>query len=181
MQLVSVPHALLGLLATGERHGYDLRRQYGRRFPAARPLAAAQVYATLERLQRDGLVRPGDAERGGGPERTPYTLTATGRTALRDWLREVVAPAEFVANPLAVKVTVALLLGERDTAQEFLRRQRAAHLARMRELTAAKVDPAATPSAVLAADFAVHHLDADLRWMETATARVARLAAEFRP
>ncbi len=179
MTAVSVGHALLGLLATGERHGYDLKRQYDLRFPAAKPLAAAQVYSTLERLRRDGLVRTTTTERVAGPDRTAFTLTEPGSAELHGWLREVVVPAEFVANPLAVKITLALLVCDERVAADFLRRQRAAHLARMRELTAVKTDHLTPLTGVLAADYAINHLDADLRWIDTALARVERLHKEL--
>ena len=53
---VSIAPALLGLLQTGPRHGYDLKRAYDERFGQDRPLAYGQVYATLARLLKNGLV-----------------------------------------------------------------------------------------------------------------------------
>lgn len=169
---------LLGLLADGERHGYDLKRQYAVRFPAARPLAAAQIYATLERLLRDGFVVPATRQRVSGPDRTSYALTPPGRAELDRWLDDVEPPGPFVANPLAIKVTLALLVADADAASSYLNRQRAAHLQQMREHTRAKTTPGAPITHVLAADYALNHLDADLRWIDTALARVTALAEE---
>jgi DNA-binding PadR family transcriptional regulator len=174
-------HVVLGLLAAGDRHGYDLKRQYDIRFPAARPLAPAQVYATLERLQRDGLVEPGSVERAGGPDRTVYAMTAAGRDELHRWLEDVEPPAPFVANPLSTKVTLALLVADDTKATGYLRRQRDAHLARMREYTRVKSDPDAPLARVLAADYALNHLDADLRWIDTALDRVSAFSKEISP
>ncbi len=176
---VTLGHVVLGLLAQGERHGYDLKRQYDARFPAARPLAAAQVYATLDRLQRDGWVTPGAVERVGGPDRHTYAMTPAGRSELERWLAEVETPAPFVANPLSIKVTLALLVADGATATDYLRRQRAAHLARMREYTTVKTHSESSLAAVLAADYALNHLDADLRWIDTALARVSALSEEI--
>lgn len=175
---VSLGHVLLGLLADGERHGYDLKRQYAARFPAAQPLAAAQVYATLERLLRDGYVVPASRERVAGPDRTTYALTPPGRAELHRWLEEIEPPGPFVANPLAVKVTLALLVADAQAASSYLARQRAAHLEQMREHTRVKTDPDAPLTRVLASDYALNHLDADLRWIDTALARVTALAEE---
>jgi DNA-binding PadR family transcriptional regulator len=172
-------HVLIGLLAGGERHGYDLRRQYLARFPSAKPVAAAQVYATLDRLVRDGWVEPAAREQAGGPERLTYALTAAGRSELRRWLTEVEEPAPFIANPLSVKVTIALIAADEETAQGFLARQRAAHLSRMRVLTQMKLDRNSSPEQLLAADYALDHLDADLRWIDTAVDRVSALAKEI--
>lgn len=169
---------LLGLLADGERHGYDLKQQYSVRFPAARPLAAAQIYATLERLLRDGLVAPTSRQRVAGPDRTSYAVTPPGRAELDRWLREVEPPGPFVANPLAMKVTIALLVADAEAASSYLQRQRAAHLEQMREHTRAKTTAGAPLTRVLAADYALNHLDADLRWIDTALARVTALAEE---
>lgn len=177
---MSVGHALLGLLADGQRHGYDLKRQYQRRFPAAKPLAAAQIYATLERLLRDGLVAAGATERAGGPDRTVFAVTVSGRAELGRWLSEVEQPSEHVANLLAMKVTLALLVADEHAAADFLRRQREAHLARMREHTRVKADPDADLLRVVAADYALNHLDADLRWIDTTLQRVNQLAKEIR-
>ncbi len=181
---MSTAHVLLGLLARGERHGYDLKREYDARFPKARPLAFGQVYATLDRLLRDGLVTTAGTERAGGPERTTYILSEAGRTALADWLAAVEEPAPYVVNPLFAKVVVALLCGNDDggtAAANYLRAQRAAHLERMRSYTATKADPASPLGEVLAADHALVHLDADLRWIDTALARMTALSQEVAP
>ena len=176
---MSFSHVVLGLLADGERHGYELKRQYDAHFPAARPLAPAQVYMTLARLERNGLVAPGPVERAGGPDRTLYAMTPAGRAELDQWLADVETPAPFVANPLSTKVTLALLAADAGTATDYLRRQRAAHLTRMREYTRVKTDPDSSPARVLAADYALNHLDADLRWIDTALDRVSALSEEI--
>ena len=173
---MSTPHVLLGFLAGSARHGYDLKRAHDARFPQARPLAFGQVYATLERLVRDGLVEVAGTEPGEGPERTRYVLTPQGRAVLDSWLAEVEPPAPFVANALFAKVVVSLLVGASTPA--YLGAQRAAHMARMRELTALKTDARATISDVISADYALAHLDADLRWMELTSQRLDALRQE---
>src|SRR3954467_4777823 len=149
---MSLGHVLLGLLVPGNRHGYELKRAYDGRFPAARPLASAQVYAALVRLARDGLVVPAGRERAGGPDRLTYALTDDGRAEFENWLEEVEPPSPFVSNPLAVGGAPArpARWGRRGggggaprappprgaaAPRAYLRRQRAAHLARMREYT----------------------------------------------
>jgi DNA-binding PadR family transcriptional regulator len=176
---VSTPHVILGLLSAGARHGYELKKAHDERFPEARPLAFGQVYATLERLAKKGHVEAAEVERVDGPDRTRYRLTPDGREELSAWLSQVEPPAPFVANPLATKATIALLAADRDTATAYLRRQRDAHLDRMREFTRMKTDPAASIAQVLAADHAIAHLDADLRWLETALDRVVALEEEL--
>ena len=63
---MSTPHLLLGLLSRGPRHGYELKREHDDRFAQAKPLPYGQVYATLGRLLRDGLVAEGEPSPGDG-------------------------------------------------------------------------------------------------------------------
>lgn len=175
------PYVLLGLLAVGPRHGYDLKQSHDQRLPLAKPVAYGQVYATLDRLARDGLVVTAATERASGPDRTSYRLTDAGRRRLEEWLDSVEPPAPYVAGALLVKVMVALFAAGPDRAVAYLTAQRAAHVARLRELTAIKTDPAAALADIIAADYAVNHLDADLRWLEATLARVAATRQEARP
>jgi DNA-binding PadR family transcriptional regulator len=176
---MAVGHVLLGLLARSERHGYDLKRQYDARFPAARPLAFGQVYTALDGLVRRGWAEPAGTEKAGAAERTPFRITAAGRSELDRWLAEVEPPAPHAGNPFQLKVTLALLAAGRDVAGSYLRAQRSAHLARMRDYVRITSDPAAPLAEVLAADYALTHLEADLRWLETAATRVDDLARDL--
>ncbi|MEU1405572.1 PadR family transcriptional regulator [Streptomyces sp. NPDC005728] len=173
---MSTRHILLGLLAAGPSHGYDLKRRHDARFPQARPLAYGQVYTTLQRLVRDGLAEVDGTDADGGPERTLYRTTAAGSGELAQWAAQIAPPAPFVANEIFAKVVVSLLSG--GDPEAYLRAQRAAHMNRMRELTAVKTAPGADLTTVLSADYALDHLDADLRWMNTTAARLTTLTAE---
>ncbi|WP_234320521.1 PadR family transcriptional regulator [Streptomyces sp. SBT349] len=171
-------NVLLGLLSTGPQHGYELKRAYDEHLPRAKPLAFGQTYATLGRLERDGLIEQTGRDREGGPDRTLYAVTDAGRAALGEWLDTVEPPAPHVTSVLLAKVMVALLATGSGKARECLAAQRAAHSARLRELTAVKSDPSASLGDVVAADFAIVHLDADLRWLRTTLERVADLHRE---
>ena len=167
---MSVGHALLGILARGPAHGYDLKREHDLRFPGAKPLAYGRVYATLARLERDGHVEIAETAQGGGPERTVYALTPDGQQTLDDWLEQVEPAGPYPADELVRKTVTALHLG--TDAVGFLARQRAQHMARMRELVQAQT-VVVELGAQIALDHTIAHLDADLRWLETAAARVA--------
>jgi DNA-binding PadR family transcriptional regulator len=173
---MSTRHILLGLLAGGPSHGYDLKRRHDERFPQARPLAYGQVYTTLQRLVRDGLAEVDGTDSDGGPERTMYRSTDAGARELARWAGETAPPAPFVTNEIFAKVVVGILAA--TDAAGYLRAQQAAHMARMRELTGLKTAPGADLATVLSADYALTHLDADLRWMDTTAARLATLTAE---
>jgi DNA-binding PadR family transcriptional regulator len=175
---MSMGYVVLGLLSAGSLHGYELKRAHDQRMPQAKPAAFGQVYATLGRLERDGLVTPSGHDQGGGPERTAYGVTEQGRAALDVWLGEVEPPAPYVTSALLTKVTIALLSRGEQRARAYLIAQRQAHATRLREYTRLKTDAGVRFADLIAADYAIAHLDADLRWLQTTLDRVAELRQE---
>ena len=102
---MSVPHALLTCSATAPSTAFGCRTSWG---ADGRDLSAEhrQVYTTLQRLERDGLVETDDGE--GDRSRKRYRITSAGGRALHDWLR---TPPELVPPPrdeLVIKVLVPL-------------------------------------------------------------------------
>jgi DNA-binding PadR family transcriptional regulator len=172
---MSIGHALLGILAGGPGHGYDLKLEHDHRFPSAKPLAFGQVYATLARLERDGLVEVAETTQAGGPERTSYAITPQGHGVLSTWLDDTEPAGPYAADDLVRKTVTALRLGPDATA--YLHRQRAVHLDRMRELLALQRATQDTDAHIVV-DHTISHLDADLRWLETAATRVATEGAK---
>jgi DNA-binding PadR family transcriptional regulator len=173
---MSIGHTLLGLLEHGPRHGYDLKRAYDEHFGHDRPLHYGQVYATLSRLLKHGLIEENGVEQGGGPDRKRYAVTAEGVTDVEHWLGTPEKPEPYLQSTLYTKVVIALMSG-RD-AEVVLDTQRAAHLNTMRELTARKAGGDLTDQ--LICDHALFHLEADLRWLELTAARLADLGRRVR-
>jgi len=171
---MTVPLTMLGLLEREPSHGYDLKRDYDAWFGRGKPLPFGQVYATLGRLARDGKVIVGESEPGAGPDRKRYVITEQGVSEVESWLREPVEPEPHLQTVLFAKVVLALMSG-RD-AERYLDAQRAAHLHRMRELTELKRSGYSVDA--LLADHGLFHLEADLRWIELTTARLAGLAKQ---
>jgi DNA-binding PadR family transcriptional regulator len=169
---VSVPQTLLGLIEREPSHGYELKRDYDTFFGRGKPLPFGQVYATLARLARDGLVTAGEAEPGGGPDRKRYAITKLGSAEVESWLAETVQPEPHLQTVLFAKVVLALMLGR--SAERYLDAQRAAHLQRMRELTELKRSGSLIDA--LLADHGLFHLEADLRWIDTTAGRLSALA-----
>ena len=169
---MSLPHTLLGLLERSPRHGYELKREYDQRFGEQHPVKPARVYSTLGRLLRDGDVQVVRVDRGEGPDRTTYALTPDGVTHLEQWLTEPEDATPYLHSVVYTKVVLALLSGR--PAEQVVDTQRAAHLTVMRELTERR--RGADLTTTLACDFTIFHLEADLRWLDHTTARLARLA-----
>jgi DNA-binding PadR family transcriptional regulator len=172
---MSIGQAFLGLLEARPRHGYDLKRAYDERFGADRPLAYGQVYATLSRLLKHGLVSVDGVESGEGPERKRYAITDAGVADVERWLAQAEKPEPYLQSTLYMKVVLALLSGR--PAAEVLDTQRAEHLRLMRALTRRKA--AGDLAEQLICDHALFHLEADLRWLELTTARLDDLAKEI--
>jgi DNA-binding PadR family transcriptional regulator len=172
---VTVPLTLLGLLEREPSHGYDLKREYDAIFGRGKPLPFGQVYATLGRLARDGKVT-GESEPGAGPDRRRYAITPAGSRELEEWLSEPAEPEPHLQTLLFAKVVLALMLGK--PAEAYLDAQRSAHLQRMRELTDIKRSGGLLDA--LLADYGLFHLEADLRWIDVTTARLAALAEMVR-
>lgn len=173
---MSTPFTLLGLLEPAPSHGYELKRAYDQRFGVDKPLPFGQVYATLARLERDGRAIVVGVEAGEGPDRKRYAITEQGVTDLEAWLAEPERPEPHLQTVLFSKVVLALLSG-RD-ANRYLDAQRAAHLARMRELTTMRRQAGLAQS--LLADYALFHLEADMRWLEVTASRLHELEAQVR-
>ncbi len=171
MSSLETPEVLLGLLGTKPSYGYDLKQDYDRLFGSEKAVAVGQVYSTLARLLKAGLIMLLGAEAGAGPERKRYEITSEGREHVAHWMFTPEVPNESLQSNLFAKTVVALLLG--DDAERLLDVQRAEHLARMRELTRQKQtgDVATT----LICDYALFHIEADLRWIELTSARLNEL------
>jgi DNA-binding PadR family transcriptional regulator len=172
---MSLGRTILGLLERQPSHGYDIKRAYDQRFGHDRALHYGQVYATLSRLLKNGLIEVDSVEPGEGPERKRYTITAAGITDVEQWFSSPEPPEPYLQSTLYTKVVLALLTGR--PAADILDTQRGEHLRLMRELTRRKLDGDLADQ--LVCDHALFHLEADLRWLELTAARLDELASEI--
>jgi DNA-binding PadR family transcriptional regulator len=172
---VATRDALLGLLEDHPRHGYELKQLHDRLFGGGRELRFGQVYASLSRLLRDGLVIVDSVERDEGPDRKVYAITSRGVARLEEWLLDPIDPTIYLRSEQFTKVVLALLSGR--SAEEILDVQRATHLRTMRKLTRKK--HTGDVADALTADFALFHMEADLRWIELTGARLEKLRKEL--
>lgn len=173
---MSTSQTLLALLERSPAHGYTLKRDYDLRFARTRPLAFGQVYAALARFERQGWAEVVEVEAGEGPERKRYRITKDGVAVVDEWVYKAQQPSEFTSSNLFARVSLALTSGR--SAAEVLDNQRTLHLARMRDLTTARRDADAADQ--LAITYELAHLDADLRWIEDAGARLEAAGAALK-
>ncbi|WP_410814956.1 PadR family transcriptional regulator [Micromonospora sp. 067-2] len=161
---MATAHLILGLLVDQPRHGYDLKKLHDQRRPHGKPLAFGQVYATLRRLERDGLVRRVEQQRRSGPDRAPYVMTEAGRSHIDAWLNAVEPPATSYSDALPTKLACLRMVAPSQYTT-YLAAQQTAHQARLQELTALRRRPHLTLTDTIAADYAIAHMEADLSWL----------------
>jgi DNA-binding PadR family transcriptional regulator len=167
---MSVPHALLALLSDGSKYGLRLQSEFESRTGEVWPLNVGQVYTTLQRLERDGLVEADDGER----ERSQkcYRITTDGERELAQWLR---TPPDLVPPPrdeLVIKVLVALQVPGIDV-HEILQVHRRHVVEVMQRYTQIKATADEDDVAlVLVADAELFRLEGIVRWLDAADVRL---------
>ena len=158
--------AILALLAKEPAHGYELRGRLAAALgPAGGALNPGQVYVTLSRLERSGLVRSETVGQASQPDKKVYELTPAGRDQVETWLSDLswskVAPVEFHLKLVAAALTRLADPVSLVDAQRFeLLRQ----LHELQEL--AQGEPAGSEGGLLIEGAALR-LQADVRWLET--------------
>src|SRR5919109_590335 len=169
---MSVRHALLALLSEGPKYGLQLRQEFEARTGEVWPLNVGQVYTTLQRLERDGLVETdGDGERS----QKRYRITSDGAGELSGWLR---TPPELVPPPrdeLVIKVLVALQIPG-IAIHEVLQVHRRYVIEVMQRYTQVKASAGEDDIALaLVADAELFRLEAIVRWLDAADVRLRQL------
>jgi DNA-binding PadR family transcriptional regulator len=164
----------LALLSVGPKYGLQLRQEFEARTGEVWPLNIGQVYTTLQRLERDGLVASDDTEMD-GPQKG-FRITSPGRDELQEWLRTPPDDAVPPRDELVIKVLVALGVPGVDVA-ELLQIHRHRLVELMQSYTHLKEDLLDDVGAALVVDAEIYRLDATIRWLDAADARVRRLPA----
>ncbi|HEX3492112.1 MAG TPA: PadR family transcriptional regulator [Streptosporangiaceae bacterium] len=174
---MSVRHALLALLSEGPKYGLRLREEFEAGTGEVWPLNIGQVYTTLQRLERDGLIESdGDDERDSPQKR--FKITAEGEDELAAWLR---TPPDMSSPPrdeLVIKVLVALRVPGTDV-REVIQAHRRYLVELMQQWTRIKDADAGRDLALgLAVDAELYRLDAVVRWLDAADGRINRAEVE---
>jgi DNA-binding PadR family transcriptional regulator len=176
---VSVPHALLALLREEPKFGLRLQSEFEARTGEVWPLNVGQVYTTLQRLERDGLVETDDGESERSRKR--YRITAAGERELVNWLR---TPPDFVPPPrdeLVIKVLVALQVPGIDI-HEILQVHRRRVIEVMQRYTRIKATTEEEDVALaLVADAELFRLEGIVRWLDAADVRLKQLPSPAQP
>ena len=162
---------LLALLANGPAHGYELKQALEQQFGSVLPpLNAGQIYTTLSRLQRDGLVDDDAVAQNGRPNKRVYELTEQGRQELDTWVKDA-TPATRLKDDFFIKLVLARAAGIADPL-ELIGRQRTAYLQALRDLDDVAAQAGDDETAALLVEGAALHLEADLKWLDLCEQRM---------
>jgi len=172
--MVSVRQSLLAILDQGPCYGYQLRVEFDRRTGSTWPLNVGQIYSTLDRLERDGLVAKGDMDDQG---HVFYEITDAGSAAAATWLDSPVARGQGTRDELAIKLALAATLPGVDIA-EVIQTERKASLAQLQQLNRAKyagADPDSPEELAwaLVVDSMIFAVEAEVRWLDHSEQRLA--------
>jgi DNA-binding PadR family transcriptional regulator len=175
--VVSIRQGLLALLAQQPMYGAQLRSEFEARTGGTWPLNVGQVYSTLQRLERDGLV-----EAAGGPDdegRIAYRLTAEGRSTVGRWWVTPVDRSDHPRDELAIKLALAVTVTGVDVPT-VVQTQRTQTLRSLQDLTRLKQRASESDDLawLLVLDNLVFAAEAEVRWLDHVEARLLRRAAQ---
>jgi DNA-binding PadR family transcriptional regulator len=180
---MSIKHGLLALLQDVPKYGYQLRGEFEAATGATWPLNIGQVYTTLTRLERDGLVRPA-AVRAATSEadgRSMYEITDAGRDELANWFQTPVARESRPRDELAIKLALALAVPGVDVSA-VVQRQRMSTMQSLQELTRQKRNSAEGEiSWQLVIESMIFGAEAEIRWLDHCEAMLLRHRGKPRP
>lgn len=172
---MSVRHALLALLSDGPKYGLQLHQEFEAGTGEIWPLNVGQVYTTLQRLERAGLIES-DSDEGEGPQKG-YRITPDGETELDGWLKTPPAASAPPRDELVIKVLVAQRVPGVDV-HEVIQAHRRSLVEAMQQYTALKADEAEDDVGLaLVVDAELFRLEAVVRWLDAADTRIAQLPA----
>jgi DNA-binding PadR family transcriptional regulator len=150
-------------------YGQQLKAEFEARTGSVWPLNVGQVYTSLDRLERDGLVEAAP-DPGGSPTR-PYTLTPEGQVELDLWMRTASPIQATPRDDLVMKVMIAISIVP-DESGAILQSHRRQLIERMRELTHMKASPNAGAALLLMCDAELFRIEAMVRWLDSVEARL---------
>ncbi len=175
MRSLAVKHGILGILAMGSRHGYEIKSEFDQLTGGLWELNVGQIYSTLDRLLKEGLVAL-EATAEPGEDRKVYGVTPAGLQALDAWLARPPLKPKPVRDEIFVRLAL-LMNRDRESAYALLDSQRRVYHLEMADLTRQKVQLGRkeAPDRLwqeLLLDAALLHVEADLRWLDVCEAKL---------
>lgn len=171
---MSVGMSLLAILDEGPAYGLQLRNEFEVRTGAVWALNVGQVYTTLDRLERDGLVEPVPNR---GPEgQKLYAITQTGRRRLTEWFSQPVQQRSPSRDELVLKLIMSAARETPRTA-DVIQAERRAAIELLQEYTRLKRDTPGDADLgwLFLLDSLIFQTEARVRWLDSCEARLGRV------
>jgi DNA-binding PadR family transcriptional regulator len=175
---MSIKFAILGILAEGDLHGYDLKSSFDERVGDFWSLNYGQIYSTLDRLEKDGLVSHDREAQEKRPDRKIFRITPAGREELAQWLAAPVTRIRALRDEFFIKL-VFLVKSDPAAVLALIDRQKTLYLKQMNRLTQRKlalkkeaVGNGAALASELLIDAGLFHVEADIRWLTLCEAKI---------
>ncbi len=162
---MSLKFGVMGLLAEEPLHGYEVKNRFEAMLGGTWEVNIGQIYTTLQRLERDGLVRPVGPR--GDRGKLLYELSPEGQKALEDWLAQPDSGPQQLHEDIYVKLLLATRVANGNLGQ-LLSRQKRAYLQRLRDLNQLEDKARRDGRNDLArlVRGALLHTEADIKWIE---------------
>ncbi|MFM9618225.1 PadR family transcriptional regulator [Streptomyces turgidiscabies] len=181
---MSIRHGLLALLERGPRYGSQLRTEFESRTGSTWPLNVGQVYTTLSRLERDGMVVQDGEDEAGHPL---YAITDSGRVELRSWFENPVDRTSPARDELAIKLAMAVGAPGVDI-RDVIQSQRRHTVKAMQDYTRLKAQALTAVEKngarerddiawLLVLEQLIFQTEAEARWLDHCEARLIRLSS----
>ncbi|MCK9293946.1 MAG: PadR family transcriptional regulator [Desulfobulbaceae bacterium] len=174
---MSIRYAILGILAERDLHGYDLKSSFDEKVGDFWSLNYGQIYSTLDRLEKDGLVTHDREAQEKRPDRKIFRITPEGRQELAQWLATPVTRIRALRDEFFIKL-VFMVKSDPAPVLALIDKQKTLHLKQMNRLTqrklALKKQAAGNGSLTseLLIDAGLFHTEADIRWLTLCEAKI---------
>lgn len=173
---MSVKYGILAILSRRPFHGYELKQEIETELGVNWSINYGQIYTTLDRLERDGLVvQSVTVAVSDAPDRKLYTITPAGQDELNKWFLNPITKIDNLRDEFYAKVVLSLT--SNISTEDVLQIQRKAELQKLHELTKLKeeADPAIELPWIMQLDLAILHTEATMRWLNLCEVRLKKL------
>ena len=177
---MSVKHAVLGILAEKDLHGYELKSSFDEKVGDFWSLNYGQIYSTLDRLEKEDLVTHDRQAQDKRPDKKIYSITSKGRKELAGWLATPVNKVRALRDDFFIKL-LFINKGGLASLLSLIEKQKTMYLSQMNRLTQKKValkKQAKTHDALvteLLIDAGLFHAEADIKWLTLCESKIRAL------
>jgi DNA-binding PadR family transcriptional regulator len=181
---MSIKYAILGILAEKDMHGYELKAGFDSKVGDFWSLNFGQIYSTLDRLEKDGLVIHDRQSQEKRPDRKIFSITPLGRSELAQWLATPVTKIRALRDEFFIKL---VFMDKTNPAPvlDLIEKQKALYMRHMKRLTQRKIALKAesghpdTLTTDLLLDVGLFHAEADIRWLTLCETKIRAAAGDL--